>query len=449
MDINNHKKGVLYINYITEILKLLQLNEHDIDLEKTTISVGRLIDDGVIIHLYLKANDRVCPKCGSIRCHIHDTKTRKLYHASSDERKRIVYFHQRIFQCQECHSIFRQAPSFLISKNNNLTVAGELNILEALKNPNYTFSTISTLFHVPIMKVIRTFDKNINMTRRILNKVICFDEFYAKKLTPTKYCFAMYDPLTAKIVDILPSRRMNDLIRYFSSFSRKERLNVKFVNIDMWHTYKEIAATFFPNALICVDSFHVIEHLVKAIDKIRLRIQRKFLNEKKDNRKYSWYWLIRTFRYYLTTDIDNIKYKHSSKSHYSYLYDKYQVLEAVLSTSDDLREAYNLKEEYREFNRITSYEEAQWRLPLLIQKFKRSKFEEYREFGKMLERWQPEIINSFIEIDNKRMSNGPIESLNSKIKNIIRNACGFTNFKRFRNKAMYSLNKDGYGIKIK
>jgi transposase len=60
----------------------------------------------------------------------------------------------------------------------------------------------------------------------------------------------------------------------------------------------------------------------------------------------------------------------------------------------------------------------------------------------MLERWFPEIINSFIVVNGIRMSNGPMESLNSRIRRIIDNGFGFSRFPRFRNKVMYSLNKD-------
>ena len=58
----------------------------------------------------------------------------------------------------------------------------------------------------------------------------------------------------------------------------------------------------------------------------------------------------------------------------------------------------------------------------------------------MLKRWEKEIINSFITVNCKRNSNGPMESLNGRIKNIIRNGYGYKNFRRLRNKVMYSLN---------
>ena len=67
---------------------------------------------------------------------------------------------------------------------------------------------------------------------------------------------------------------------------------------------------------------------------------------------------------------------------------------------------------------------------------------EFIEVARTLSNWKKEIINSFIYIDEyRRISNGPIESMNSKIKLIIRNGNGYVNFNRERNRIMYCLNK--------
>ena len=78
----------------------------------------------------------------------------------------------------------------------------------------------------------------------------------------------------------------------------------------------------------------------------------------------------------------------------------------------------------------------------LIDEFLNSKFEEFRTFGKLLFHWKTEIKNSFIRYLGKRLSNGPIEGANSRIKTILKSANGYTNFNRLRNRIMYSLNKD-------
>ena len=76
-------------------------------------------------------------------------------------------------------------------------------------------------------------------------------------------------------------------------------------------------------------------------------------------------------------------------------------------------------------------------------------------FGKLLNHWKTEIKNSFITVDTlikdkkdnlilvkKRLSNGPMEGCNSRIKCIIKNANGYKNFDRFRKRIFFSINKN-------
>ncbi|RHO74467.1 hypothetical protein DW073_14125 [Ruminococcus sp. AF45-4BH] len=71
----------------------------------------------------------------------------------------------------------------------------------------------------------------------------------------------------------------------------------------------------------------------------------------------------------------------------------------------------------------------------------KSGHEIFREFASLLEKYQDPIINSFIMVEkigngkiyDTRLSNGPIESLNRKIKDLKRLGRGFRNFKHFRN----------------
>ena len=428
-------------NDIINFMKFVQLDSYDIDYENTDVWVPLSPIEDTIAHLYLKPNekDRTCPHCGHNYCVIKDRILKKFPHPILADRHIMIYFYQIKFKCKCCGRHHLQNNP-LTRDRKSITLAGEMYILDKLRNPRKTFQDIADEFYIPKTSVIRVFDSYVNISRHPLGKVLCFDEFYAKKLTKTKYCFGIYDFLSGEVIDILDARRKNVLEDYFYHIPISERLNVEYVNIDMWDTYAKISYKMFPKAVICIDSFHVIKHLTKAMDDIRKRIQKKFLNHKDDDRN-GYYWLLKTFHYYFTTNMDNIKYTRRPNSHYSYLFDKHDVLAKLLSISEELKEAYYLKEEYREFNHYGSYDEALIRIPILIDKFKSSKFHEFREFGKMLKRWETEIINSFITVNGKRNSNGPMESLNGRIKNIIRNGYGYKNFRRLRNKVMYSLNR--------
>jgi transposase len=60
----------------------------------------------------------------------------------------------------------------------------------------------------------------------------------------------------------------------------------------------------------------------------------------------------------------------------------------------------------------------------------------------MLLNWKEEIMNSFIRVNQRRLSNGPIENINSQIKTIMKSANGYKEFYRLRNRIFYTLNRD-------
>ncbi len=424
------------------LFKFIHLDISEIDLDKTIVIPAKTADDITIIHLYVKEKDtdRFCNFCNTYSCIIHDRIKKEINHCTILEKRISLIFYQIKYKCKICKSTHLQIPSF-IGSTKSISRAGELEALHQLRNPNITFDYVSTSLSIPETTLVRLFDNHVDIKRHTLGKRLCFDEFYEPKIGKSKYCFTIYDLDKSEIIDILDSRYKDVLLDYFYKIPLNERLNVEFVNIDMWDTYSEVASKVFPNATICVDSFHVIEHLIKAMDSIRKRIQNSFLSTK-DTDRNGYYWILKNFHYYLTTNMDNIKYTRKPRSHYSYLYTKYDVLEKVLSTSSDLRVAYTLKESYREFNITANYDEAKEKIPDYIEVFKASKSPEFREFGRMIERWKDLIINSFIVVNGKRNSNGPIESLNSRIKKIISHGNGFKSFERFRNKTMFSLNKN-------
>ena len=59
-------------------------------------------------------------------------------------------------------------------------------------------------------------------------------------------------------LDVLPTRKKADLIRYFLQFSREERRKVEFVVMDMSSLFRRVAKSCFPNAKIIADRYHVV-----------------------------------------------------------------------------------------------------------------------------------------------------------------------------------------------
>jgi transposase len=239
------------------------------------------------------------------------------------------------------------------------------------------------------------------------------------------------------------TRHKQYLISQFSRIPKQERDQVKGFTIDMWDSYKEVINLAFPNALVAVDSFHVIKILNEAMKQIRLEVMRKY-NIKTTHLESNdiYYYMLKKFHYFFLRDYDGIYSGPIYIPKLNTSWRKEDILHYLLSIDDLLYEAYKLKEAYRTFNKSATYENCDDDLDLLIKSFRHFNHPAFRSFGKTLLKWRLEIKNSFIRVNGKRLSNGKIEKMNSKVKTIIKSANGLKNFDRLKRRIMYSMNKD-------
>lgn len=117
------------------------------------------------------------------------------------------------------------------------------------------------------------------------------------------------------------------------------------------------------------------------------------------------------------------------------------LINRLLEIDPELEIAYTLKCDYDEINSIATYHNAGRYIDKYIEDLHVYRLPEFIPISKMLKNWKHEIVNSFLTYRGRRISNGPIESMNSRIKLIKRNANGYKNFYRFRLRCLYTLNK--------
>lgn len=67
---------------------------------------------------------------------------------------------------------------------------------------------------------------------------------------------------------------------------------------------------------------------------------------------------------------------------------------------------------YLDFNEDYTYDNASKRYDELYNELIKMNINEFKNVVSCLKNWRREIINSFIKIDNRRISNGPVESIN-------------------------------------
>lgn len=107
-----------------------------------------------------------------------------------------------------------------------------------------------------------------------LPRVISFDEFKVDT-NEGKYAFILTDPIHKKVLDILPSRKKERLIQYFTH--TENRRSVEYIISDMYEPYLLVQKIMFPKAKYVVDKFHYIRYIMDALDnKKNVSLLRKY-----------------------------------------------------------------------------------------------------------------------------------------------------------------------------
>lgn len=426
-----------YENFITN---LLNIKPSDL----SSISTATKSDGSIIINIKLLPKPIVCPYCSG-KVIIQGYYKRKLTHSTFANRNCYIVYNQRRYRCSYCNVTFNENNPFS-NPRDTITYETKLNILNDLKHPEATYTSIAQKYNTSTNNIIRIFDKHVDIPRKKLPAVLSIDEHYFPSSDyNAKYCCLLMDFVTGEIIDVIPDRKKNFLSNYFSSIKRdtfdhttktSELDNVEYISIDMYENFRDVAKTYFPKAKICADSFHVIKHLTDDFRKIRNSCRNSTENP---ILKYllSKFRKVCDHRYQKLLD-NEPKYNKRLGEYINYR----GIRDILFRNLPVLKTAFELKEFYIALNSQTSLETAPIKIAEAIRIFADCGIEEYEEFHTLLVNWREEIINSFTVIEGKRINNSYIESKNRIVARLIYNANGFTNFNRTRNRILYCLNID-------
>lgn len=415
----------------------LERYRHEIELLETRIESNILI-----VEIKLKKRDMQCPVCQNTHLRFLEYKYKKIIHSISTNQPCKLRIHQRRYQCKTCMKTFSE-HNLISDPFENISLYTKVSILNYLKDYNHTFTSAAHHYYVSSQTVMNIFDRYVESKRRLFPKVVNIDEVFISRAHAYKYACVLYDFTYKKIIDVLPTRHKHYLIQYFSRVPKSELNQIEVVVMDMWTSYKEVVNLCLPHAKIAVDSFHLIRTLNEIIKRIRIDTMNKYrLNKSSPEHDDMYYYMLKKFHYFFVKNYEDIYDGRIRIQKLNTYWHKSEILNYLLLINDDLKSAYKLKEKYREFNLTAEYESCDMELEQFIHEFRNHKLSGLRSFGRTLDKWKTEIKNSFLVYDHRRISNGPIESVNNKIKTIIKTSNGIKSFDRLRNKIMYSINKD-------
>lgn len=395
-----------------------------------------------IISIISKNNKQKCPICNEYTSSIHDVlKPIELKYLKLFEQDTRILITKRRFICHKCNKRFTEEVDL---NNHRKSVSNKLEqkILKDLLNYNLSISFIAKENGLSPGTVRNIFRKAMSgYPEHIINlpRVISFDEFKADT-NRGKYAFVLNDLIHRKCLDILPERKKEYLLSYFTHCNN--RYSVEYIISDMYEPYLLVQKAMFPKAKYVVDRFHYTRYIMDALDKVRIRLQKTFGYNSKEYRLLKNKKNISLLRKY-SNDIDWWTYTRRYKNKHLVEILKFDLKQELLKIKDEFHDAYILKEMFLDLINHSDYKHAEEELKSWLEMVKEYNIPEMLEAASTIENWLSYIVNSFID---KRFSNGFTEGLNNKIKVIKRVGFGYKDFRFFRLRILYIMNGTLSGI---
>ncbi|WP_051205676.1 ISL3 family transposase [Butyrivibrio sp. FC2001] len=406
-----------------------------------------------------------CPNCG-YRMYSRGVKKRKVNHPIlQDSYSLVIILKQRRWRCTNPECLYDISENFkFVNKRRRTSNATDMLIVSAYRDLMETSVSIARKFHVSDSHAHEVFDRYVKLDRLPLTDAVSIDEVCIDMDEHCKYALVIQDFHTGDPIDLLRSRRNDVTEPYFSAIPIEERLAVKYLISDMYKPYIAYVEKYFPNAIPVVDSFHVIQWITRLIDNYIRQLIKKYrqrdreLQDKLSIERHEpvslpvsdEVYILQKYRWLILSNLSNIRYHQDLRMdpHFHRLMNTFDYEDALFRIDPNLQEFRDLKEKYVQFNSRNSGNphSARLEIAVLIKEYRSSRHDIFRDFASLLEKFEDPIINSFIMVEkmgngkiyDSRLSNGPIESINRKIKDLKRMGRGFRNFEHFRNRFLYS-----------
>lgn len=382
---------------------------------------------------HLSKLPKACPHCGCVNQGSADmiqngTLSTAILIGQYNFQPVYLKLKKQRYYCKHCqHTTLATSP--IIDAYCHISNPLKFLILEELTKQQ-SMTLIAQHLNVSTNTVIRQL-KNVGDNRHPipthLPEHLAVDEFKSVKSVEAAMSCILMDNASHRIVDILEDRKQESLRQYFLQFSPEERGKVKTITIDMYQPYRKLFQTLFPNAEMIIDRFHVVQLLNRALNQIRIQLMRNIRYQRpRDYTKLKRLWKL------ILKRRDELDFQHY---HTHRLFDglvtEQSMVNYLLNLDDKLYRAYHLTHQLIEVILSHSHQAFE---RVLQEGRKYSLPRPLRTAWNTLFDYQAEIHHSL----TYTLSNGPVEGINHKIKNIKRSGYGYRNFGHLRCRILLS-----------
>jgi transposase len=354
-----------------------------------------------------------CGACGSREVRPKGRAERRFRSLPIGSRSTIVVFRIPRVACQAC-GLVRQVEVSFADPRRSYTKAFERYALELSRY----MTILDVAQHLEVSwDVIKDIQKRDLLRRYAKPKLkhlrqIAIDEIAIAK--GHRYVTVVMD-LESGAVVFVGDGKGGDALKPFWKRLRSSKAKIKAVAMDMSPAYWEAVSTYLPKATIVFDHFHVIKLFNGKLSDLRRKLHREATDKLHKE-------VLKGTRWLLLKNPENLDPRRKERER----------LEEALRMNQPLATAYYLKEDLRQIWMQADKGAAALVLDDWIRRAEASCIKVLQQFAGLLAMHRSGILAYY----DCRISTGPLEGTNNKIKTMQRQAYGFRDQEFFKLKIL-------------
>ena len=399
------------------ILKLVGIEDKNIKIN----DISHQTINGVQCHIIeakLSYDIERCENCGFPDVIKNGTRQTRIRLSSFNGDRYILKLAKQRYRCYHCNSTFG-AKTDIVEFNHSLSKRFDEDIL-AQACSSLTATQIAKMYGCSASSVIRIINRHCHPKYRepVLPKHLCFDEF---RSTGRLMSFICCDSDTHKIIAKLSNRLTKTITDYFvNRYTLSERQQVETVVADLNAQYIYFIKHIFPNAQIIIDRFHIVQLTARALDKCRTTLIGHISKHSREYKLLKSHWkLFHKYEKEITDDkpvfLNGINEYMTQRNALDLIFDFSPKFKQIYQVYQGILEATREKDESVLHDVIYNYHPTRSAMDTAVSTLKRN-------------------IHYVKNACYFSYSNGPIEGINRKIKELKRHCYGFRNLNNFFNR---------------
>lgn len=318
-----------------------------------------------------------------------------------------LYVDTRRFRCRNCSKTFYEA---LPEVDGKRLMTKRLTLWMGKQAVKRTFASIAEEVGCTEFTVRAVFNDYINELEKTVRfetpKWMGIDEIHLIKPRGV-----ITNIQNNTIVDLLPNRNKETVVRYLHNLDGKDR--IQYVAMDMWLPYRDACAAVIPQAQIVIDKFHVLKMANEALERVRKSLRESLTPKERRGLMHDRFVLLKRER--------ELSDKES------------MLLSGWVKNYPEIGQAHRLKEEFFGIYDATSPDEAVGRYIGWKKQITPDIADAFADLIRAWENWEPLIVAYF----DHPVTNAYTESLNSLIRVMNRLGRGYS-FEALRAKILFS-----------